>query len=62
MRDDQVLAASYQYVLNGAVYQVGEFSTDVDAPKNLAVKLLKSSILHVEDPIWDLMMKNESFA
>lgn len=58
LRDDQVLAVSFQYVLNGAVYQVGEFAADRDAPDNLVVKLLKSSGINVSDPLWDLMMKN----
>ncbi|MEH0007144.1 MAG: cell surface protein SprA [Flavobacteriales bacterium] len=58
LRDDQVLAVSFQYVLNGNAYQLGEFSTDVDAPDNLVAKLLKRSDMRIADPIWDLMMKN----
>jgi cell surface protein SprA len=57
---DEVLAVSYEYTYNGSVYKVGEFSNDNqrDASSALIVKLLKSNITRVEDPIWDLMMKN----
>ena len=79
LNNDEVLAVSFQYTVNGQVFQVGEFSTDgVDAtgdgivqdglpgdppplqglPQNLIVKLLKSNITNVNEPIWDLMMKN----
>ncbi len=80
LNNDEVIAVSFQYTVNGKVYQVGEFSTDgVDAtgglvrpgepgnpgtddiegiPQNLIVKLLKSNITNVTEPIWDLMMKN----
>ncbi|WP_431605804.1 cell surface protein SprA [Aequorivita marisscotiae] len=81
LSNDEVLAVSYQFTVNGKVYQVGEFSNDgVEAnggiqpgngggtgnppeqetglAQNLVVKLLKSSITNVNEPIWDLMMKN----
>jgi len=77
LTNDEVLAVSFQFTVNGQVYQVGEFSTDgVEAsggeipnpdpneppqqgtPQNLVVKLLKSNITNVNEPIWDLMMKN----
>jgi len=77
LNNDEVLAVSYQYTVNGRVYQVGEFSNDgVEAtgetipggnpgepptgglPQNLVVKLLKSNITNVDEPVWDLMMKN----
>lgn len=74
LNNDEVLAVSYQYTLGGQVYQVGEFANDgVDATdvttnaagevtnvvnSNLIVKLLKSSIASVNQPIWNLMMKN----
>ncbi len=84
LSNDEVLAVSYQFTVNGKVYQVGEFSNDgVDAngggdnggmtgggntppdpnnevglSQNLVVKLLKSSVTSVKEPIWDLMMKN----
>lgn len=78
LTNDEVLGVSFQYTVNGKVFQVGEFSTDgVDPtggeipgnsmtgeppvegiPQNLIVKLLKSNITTVTEPIWDLMMKN----
>ncbi|QED39105.1 cell surface protein SprA [Antarcticibacterium arcticum] len=71
LSNDEVLAVAYQYTINGQVYQVGEFANDgVDANitsgngdgvrvnQNLVVKLLKSTVTNVNEPIWDLMMKN----
>ncbi|MAN58534.1 MAG: cell surface protein SprA, partial [Flavobacteriaceae bacterium] len=80
LSNDEVLGVSFQYTVNGEVYQVGEFSNDgVNAtggpipgdgnpnpngnptggiPQNLVVKMLKSNITNVEEPVWDLMMKN----
>lgn len=68
--DDEILAVAFQYTVNGEVYQVGEFASDGinpeegagqpegSASQNLIVKLLKSSVTNVDEPIWDLMMKN----
>ncbi len=77
--DGEVLAVAYEYTVVGAndptnntgtttSFKVGEFSNDgILAPKNLAVKLLRSEILTtkrtvagVEEgfPTWRLMMKN----
>ncbi|MFB9056236.1 cell surface protein SprA [Mariniflexile ostreae] len=74
LNNDEVLAVAFQYTVGGKVYQVGEFANDgVDATNvstnssgqvtsvvnsNLVVKLLKSSITNVNQPIWNLMMKN----
>ncbi len=80
LSNDEVLAVSFQYTVNGKVYQVGEFSNDgVNAnteggigtepdpdpnaaqpgeAQNIVVKMLKSNIVNVNQPIWDLMMKN----
>ena len=56
---DEVLAVAFQYTYNGKVYQVGEFSTDgVAPPKLLFVKMLKSTNVIPQVPMWDLMMKN----
>ena len=57
---DQVLAVAFQYTIVGdtGVYQVGEFSNEVNPPSNLMVKLLKSSSLSTQSPLWNLMMKN----
>ncbi|SHI89265.1 protein involved in gliding motility SprA [Mesonia phycicola] len=70
--DDEILAVAYQYTVNGQVYQVGEFANDgveatttatgstgdVTVTQNLVVKMLKSTITNVNEPVWDLMMKN----
>ncbi|HLT33258.1 MAG TPA: cell surface protein SprA [Aquaticitalea sp.] len=72
--NDEILAVAFQYTVGGEVYQVGEFANDgVDATdvqvdpgtgnqvvnnQNLIVKMLKSPITNVDEPIWDLMMKN----
>lgn len=73
LNNDEVLAVAYQYTVGGQVFQVGEFAndgigaTDVDVDSSgqvinvtnnaLVLKLLKSSITSVSQPIWDLMMK-----
>lgn len=71
--NDEVLGVAFQYTYNGQVYQVGEFANDgVDATTStadeegnvtvtnntLVIKMLKSNITRVKDPVWDLMMKN----
>ncbi len=74
LNNDEVLAVAFQFTVGGKVYQVGEFANDgVDATNvttngagdvtnvvnsNLVLKLLKSSITNVNQPVWDLMMKN----
>ncbi|WP_282142680.1 cell surface protein SprA [Cellulophaga baltica] len=71
LSNDEVLAVAFQYTYKGQVYQVGEFATSSDATtttttgvttevnnNTLVLKLLKSNITTVNDPIWDLMMKN----
>ncbi|MFN5370568.1 MAG: cell surface protein SprA, partial [Bacteroidia bacterium] len=59
---DEVLAVAYQYTVNTStgqqVYQVGEFSTDVQGTGSLVLKLLKSTQVFTQKPIWNLMMKN----
>jgi cell surface protein SprA len=57
---DQVLAVAFQYSVIGdnKVYQVGEFSNEVQSPNCLRVKLLKSTNLDTKSPLWKLMMKN----
>ncbi|HKK12513.1 MAG TPA: cell surface protein SprA, partial [Flavobacteriaceae bacterium] len=72
--NDEVLAVAFQYTIGDKVYQVGEFANDgVEATgvstdqgtgnqivnnNNLVLKMLKSAITNVDEPIWDLMMKN----
>ncbi len=75
LNDGEVLAVAYEYTVAGTIngsteksFKVGEFSNDgIQAPDNLAVKLLRSEILTtkrtvagVEEafPTWKLMMKN----
>ncbi len=71
LSNDEVLAVAFQYTFQGEVFQVGEFAnggldaTTVSPGANpiienntLILKLLKSNITNITDPIWDLMMKN----
>ena len=61
LNPDQVLAVSYQYTIIGeeGVHTVGEFSNQgILAPNTLMVKLLKSTSVNTQIPMWDLMMKN----
>lgn len=59
LNQDEVLAVAFQFTAGGKTYQVGEFSNDgVTPPQNLVLKMLKSTILNVQVPMWDLMMKN----
>lgn len=62
LNNDEILAVAFEYTYNGVRYQVGEFARD-NPPTNtsagdLSVKMLKSTILRTDLPIWDLMMKN----
>jgi len=73
LANDEILAVAYEYTVGGKVYQVGEFGSDgVDGtivtgntPSNQAIitqslilKMLKSSLTNVQNPVWNLMMKN----
>ena len=59
LNNAEVLAVAYQYTLNGRTYQVGDLSNDgFTAPDALYLKLLKSTVVDVKNPMWDLMMKN----
>lgn len=62
LNNDEILCVAYEYTVNGAVYQVGEFAVDVSDdpadPKILNLKMLKGATITTELPIWDLMMKN----
>ncbi len=56
---DEVLAVAYEYTLNGQVYQVGEFSSDITTTDQaLFLKMLKSTTSSPKLPMWHLMMKN----
>ena len=69
--NDEILGVSFQFTYRGEVFQVGEFansgqvgtnsmtiSIEKDDTDNLIIKLLKSSLTNVDQPIWNLMMKN----
>ena len=59
LNNAEVLAVGYQYTLEGRTYQVGDLSNDgFSAPNALYLKLLKSTVLDIRNPMWDLMMKN----
>ena len=58
MQPNQVLSVAFQYTYQNAVYQVGEFSTDVVNEDAIFTKMLKSSKILTNAPMWDLMMKN----
>jgi cell surface protein SprA len=59
LNNDQSLAVSYQFTYGNKIFQVGEFSDNVPDNKQLVVsKLLKSTVVNVRQPMWQLMMKN----
>ncbi|MDR1459720.1 MAG: cell surface protein SprA, partial [Bacteroidales bacterium] len=60
LNTDQVLAVAFQYTILGdtTVYQVGQFSNEVETPNCIMVKLLKSTSVNTQIPLWKLMMKN----
>jgi len=72
LSNDEILGVAFQYTYLGKVYQVGEFANGDNPGTNviynqqqsvvknnsLIVKMLKSSITDVSQPVWDLMMKN----
>lgn len=62
LNSDEVLAVVFQYTVNTSqgqqIYQVGEFSTDVQGEGVLTLKMLKGTQIFTKKPIWDLMMKN----
>ena len=72
LENDEILAVAFQYTIGDQVFQVGEFANDgIQATEvfenedtqlvnsnNLVLKLLKSTVTDVSQPIWGLMMKN----
>lgn len=63
LRNDEVLAVSYEYTYQGRKYQVGELTEDYQNRQDnevLILKLLKSSTIrnNTQLPMWNLMMKN----
>jgi cell surface protein SprA len=63
LRNDEILAVSYEYTYQGKNYKVGELTEDYSFRKEddvILLKLLKSSTMRnrLNHPMWDLMMKN----
>ncbi|MBS7252663.1 T9SS outer membrane translocon Sov/SprA [Flavobacterium branchiicola] len=73
LANDEILAVAFEYTVGGKVYQVGEFGSDgLDATvvtgnnssnqaiisQSLVLKMLKSNLTNVQNPVWNLMMKN----
>ncbi len=72
LANDEVLAVAFEYTIGDQVYRVGEFGSDgVDATvvtgtdsnraiisQSLVLKMLKSNLTNVKNPVWNLMMKN----
>lgn len=61
LRNDEILAVSFEYTYNGQVYQVGELTENYqNRPNNdvIIMKMLKPSTIRKDIPSWDLMMKN----
>lgn len=61
LKDDEVLAVAFEFLYNGEIYQVGEFSnnsTSDNFSDALFVKLLKPVSLTPYSYTWNLMMRN----
>ncbi len=69
LANDEVLAVAYQYTIGNIIHQVGEFANDgisstqvsttgVPSTQSLILKMLKSSLTNIDQPLWNLMMKN----
>ena len=58
LRSDEVLGVAFEYIYQGQVYQVGEFSGDVtDSSQAVYVKMLRATTISTHFPMWRLMMK-----
>ncbi|MDR2473839.1 MAG: cell surface protein SprA, partial [Tannerella sp.] len=60
LQADEALAVAYEFIYDGKVYQVGEFSSDNSENTNncLYLKTIKGTSSSPAMPFWDLMMKN----
>ncbi|MGF1534125.1 MAG: cell surface protein SprA [Bernardetiaceae bacterium] len=61
LRNDEILAVSYEYTYKGQRYRVGELTENYQDFTDEAViflKLLSHSTIRTQLPAWDLMMKN----
>ena len=61
LRNDEVIAVSYEYTYNGVPHKVGELtetSQNLTEDQVLILKLLRPSSIRIDLPTWNLMMKN----
>lgn len=61
LRNDEILAVSYEYTYNGQRYRVGELTENYQnqpANSTIVMKMLRPSTIRTDLPMWDLMMKN----
>ncbi len=61
IRNDEIVAVSYEFTYNGQVYKVGEMTENYQGYKDsdaILLKMLKPSTIRTDLPTWDLMMKN----
>ena len=61
LRNDEVLAVAYEYTINGQRKKVGELTEDYqnyNENQVILFKLLRPSSIKLDQPTWNLMMKN----
>jgi cell surface protein SprA len=61
LRNDDVMAVSFEYTYNGKPYKVGELREDyqnLDENATIILKLIRPATIQTRIPTWDLMMKN----
>ncbi|MCP4121112.1 MAG: cell surface protein SprA [Bacteroidetes bacterium] len=66
LKPDDVLGVAIEYTVNGQVFKIGEFASDLPPSTDttnikdlvLVLKMLKGTSIRTNLPIWDLMMKN----
>lgn len=73
LANDEILAVAFEYTVGDKIYRVGEFGSDgIDGTvvtgnnnanqaiitQSLVLKMLKSNLTNVKNPVWNLMMKN----
>lgn len=61
LKNDEMIAVSFEYTYNGQRYKVGELSEDYQDRGDdevIYLKMLRPNSIQVNLPTWDLMMKN----
>ncbi|MBC8110811.1 MAG: cell surface protein SprA, partial [Verrucomicrobia bacterium] len=61
LRNDEVLAVSFEYTYNGVKKQVGELTDNYQnspADEVIFMKMIRPSTIRTDLPMWNLMMKN----